>query len=282
MIFCKGISSLNRVLNSPEFKNKSIGFVPTMGALHAGHLSLVHAAKAENDFVVCSIFVNPTQFNNPEDLKLYPRTLEQDAALLAEVDCDVLFAPTAIEMYPNGLIKESANDYGNFIHVLEGSHRPGHFDGVVTIVRRLFELVNPSNVYFGQKDFQQCLVVQELLKRMNSSIRFHRCPVVREPDGLAMSSRNVRLNSEERHAALLLSKALFHVGNNWNKDGWIQCVQEAKALIESNSLLTLEYLVVCETESLEELREFQNEAVCLVAATCGSTRLIDNVIVSKG
>ncbi|MCA0425836.1 MAG: pantoate--beta-alanine ligase [Bacteroidetes bacterium] len=280
MIFCKGISSLNTVLNSKEFRNKSLGFVPTMGALHQGHLSLIRKAKAENDFVVCSIFVNPTQFNNPEDLKLYPRTLDKDAMLLAAENCDILFAPEADEMYPDGLKKESADDYGYFIHVLEGAHRPGHFDGVVTIVRRLFELVNPNKVYFGQKDYQQCLVVRELINRMNANLSFVMCPVVREEDGLAMSSRNVRLSEAERKASLVLSQALFQLSNSWEENSWVDALQASRDLIQKNPLVKLDYLVVCDPNSLKELDSFQPNAIALVAALCGSTRLIDNVIMS--
>ncbi len=251
-----------------------------MGALHEGHLSLIRKAKLENDFVVCSIFVNPTQFNNSSDLKAYPRTIEADMKLLAAENCDLLFFPSVEEMYPESLNKESANDYGNFIHVLEGKHRPGHFDGVVTIVNKLFSLVKPNQVYFGQKDYQQCLVVKELIRRNHSQIIFHQCEVVREPDGLAMSSRNVRLSAIERESALKLSKALFHIQNNWNEKTWRIEMQSAIEMILAEELLELEYFEIADKDSLEKLSDFSSSAVCLVAVNCGVTRLIDNVLLA--
>ncbi|MFY8021123.1 MAG: pantoate--beta-alanine ligase [Bacteroidia bacterium] len=280
MIFSQTISSLKGVLDSQNLQNSKIGFVPTMGALHEGHLSLIRKAKEENDFVVCSIFVNPTQFNNANDLKAYPRTLETDMKLLAEQECDLLFFPSVHEMYPDSLQKESADDYGNFIHVLEGKHRPGHFDGVVTIVNKLFNLVQPNQVYFGQKDYQQCLVVKELIKRNHPNIIFHQCQVVREADGLAMSSRNIRLNEQERSAALLLSKALFQLQSSWNESSWLAAKQKSIEMIQLEPLLELEYFEIADRTSLETLQDFKKEAVCLVAVNCGSTRLIDNVLLA--
>lgn len=249
-----------------------------MGALHEGHLSLIRKAKLENDFVVCSIFVNPTQFNNHNDLKAYPRTIESDMKLLAEVSCDLLFFPSIDEMYPDSLQKESADDYGNFIHVLEGGHRPGHFDGVVTIVNKLFTLVQPNQVYFGQKDYQQCLVVQELIKRNHPNIIFHRCEVVREQGGLAMSSRNTRLNDFERNAAFVLSKSLFYLQQNWNENSWINAKESAIEMIKEERLINIEYFEIADQNSLETLIKFKEKAVCLLAVNCGSTRLIDNVL----
>lgn len=278
MIFSQTISSLQGVLASQNLQNSSIGFVPTMGALHEGHLSLIRKAKLENDFVVCSIFVNPTQFNNSSDLKAYPRTIEADMKLLAAENCDLLFFPGVEEMYPDSLQKESADDYGHFIHVLEGKHRPGHFDGVVTIVNKLFSLVKPNQVYFGQKDYQQCLVVKELIRRNYPKIIFHQCEVVRESDGLAMSSRNVRLSESERKSALQLSKALFFIQQNWNVKSWQVNQQKAIEMILADGLLELEYFEIADMESLEKLGEFSSNAVCLVAVNCGATRLIDNVL----
>lgn len=251
-----------------------------MGALHEGHLSLIRKAKLENDFVVCSIFVNPTQFNNPNDLKAYPRTIESDMKLLASENCDLLFFPSVEEMYPESLQKESADSYGHFIHVLEGKHRPGHFDGVITIVNKLFSLVKPNQVYFGQKDYQQCLVVKELIRRNHPKIIFHQCEVVREPDGLAMSSRNVRLSESERESALQLSKALFYIQQNWNENSWQEERQKAIDMILANGLLELEYFEIADKDSLEKLSDFSHQAVCLVAVNCGAIRLIDNVLLA--
>ena len=280
MIFSQTISSLQGVLASQNLQNSSIGFVPTMGALHEGHLSLIRKAKLENDFVVCSIFVNPTQFNNSSDLKAYPRTIEADMKLLAAENCDLLFFPSVEEMYPDSLQKESADDYGHFIHVLEGKHRPGHFDGVVTIVNKLFSLVKPNQVYFGQKDYQQCLVVKELIRRNHPNIIFHKCEVVREQDGLAMSSRNVRLSESERISALQLSRALFYIQQNWNANSWKLNYQKAIEMILADELLELEYFEIADKESLQELNDFSSNAVCLVAVNCGATRLIDNVLLA--
>jgi pantoate--beta-alanine ligase len=280
VIFSQTISSLQGVLASQNLQNSSIGFVPTMGALHDGHLSLIRKAKLENDFVVCSIFVNPTQFNNSSDLKAYPRTIEADMKLLASENCDLLFFPAVEEMYPNSLKKESADDYGHFIHVLEGKHRPGHFDGVVTIVNKLFSLVNPNQVYFGQKDYQQCLVVKELIRRNHPQIIFHQCEVVREADGLAMSSRNVRLSESGRISALKLSKALFHLQQNWKSNSWKLEHQKAIEMILADGRLELEYFEIADKNTLEKLSDFSHDAVCLVAANCGATRLIDNVLLA--
>lgn len=273
----KSILSVQTYLKAKRAQNLRIGFVPTMGALHAGHLSLIKIALQKCDIVVCSIFVNPTQFNNSEDLKLYPRPIENDIKLLAQVGCHVLFHPTTDEMYAGGLIKNSAADYGHFIEVLEGAHRPGHFDGVITIVQHLFEIIEPNEVFFGQKDYQQCLVVKMLIKRSFSSLHFNQCPIEREQDGLAMSSRNIRLNATERLAARDLNQALLHIKNNWYVDKWQQAIAEATAIIHQNPLLKLDYLSISDIETLSELSSFKVPAIALIAVNCGNTRLIDNL-----
>jgi len=187
-------ADLSAYISGQKAKKLRIGFVPTMGALHKGHISLLENAKQICDIVVCSIFVNPTQFNQSKDLETYPRNLGKDIRLLLEDSCDVLFHPNVEGIYGDDLSKDDTGDYGTFINLLEGESRPGHFDGVVTVVRKLFEIVSPDEVYFGQKDYQQCLVVTTLINRKFPNIHFNLCPIAREESGLAMSSRNVRLN----------------------------------------------------------------------------------------
>jgi pantoate--beta-alanine ligase len=273
----KKVVDLNHYLNSLR-PNNSIGFVPTMGALHNGHLSLIKEAKKNNPIVVCSIFVNPTQFNNPNDLKTYPKTIEADLLKLLEVDCDIVFLPDESEIYSDQGSNIDFTEYGNLIKVLEAEHRPGHFNGVIDVVTRLFKIVEPNQVYFGQKDFQQCMVVKKLIEVNQLNIIFNICPSIREKDGIAMSSRNVKLNSLEREAATLLSKALFYIKDNITENfGTVK--EGALNLLSSNNLIELEYLKVCEPSSLEEINTFKNTAVVLIAAKIGSTRLIDNITI---
>jgi len=191
--------------------------VPTMGALHQGHLSLIAAAKENTDLVVCSIFVNPTQFNDPADFEKYPVTIDQDITLLTAAGNDVLFLPSVQEMYPNGLAPERHYDFGQLETVLEGAHRPGHFQGVGQIVHKLLGLVNPDKLFMGQKDFQQCLVINRLIKTLHLPVELVICPTLRETDGLAMSSRNLRLNTAERQNALHISRALYGIKENLTK-----------------------------------------------------------------
>ncbi len=277
MILFQKSKDLQAFIEKKKTENLQIGFVPTMGALHQGHLSLIRAAKQDCDLVVCSIFVNPTQFNQISDLENYPRPIENDIKLLIEAQCDVLFHPDVNELYGGNFAKDSSEDYGPFVHVLEGESRPGHFDGVVTIVNKLFSICKPHQVYFGQKDYQQCLVVKTLIAREFPAIQFHLCPIEREADGLAMSSRNIRLNSQERDIANQLYKALELVQNNWNKDKWHDALKQAKE-VYLGAPFKLEYFCVCDQESLEELTEFKADAVVLAAAKLGNTRLIDNLL----
>jgi pantoate--beta-alanine ligase len=269
--------ALEGLINAKKAQNLSIGFVPTMGALHLGHISLIEEAKANTDFVVCSIFVNPTQFNNPDDLANYPRTLEADLLLLTAVGCDVLFHPEVSKIYQSQELKLSAADYGNFIHVLEGAKRPGHFDGVITILTKLFKMVHPNQVYFGQKDYQQCMVVETLIARDFPNIKFNRCAIVREADGLAMSSRNARLTKEERAIAPQIFKTLQSLSQQWQALTWEAALNEARNSL-SNLPFELEYLEVCDPNTLDTLQDYSAYAVVLVAVNLGSTRLIDNHI----
>ncbi len=281
MILFQQSNALRGFLESQKAQNKRIGFVPTMGALHAGHISLITQAKANCDIVVCSIFVNPTQFTQASDLETYPRPISKDIELLEAHACDVLFHPSVEEMYGSDLSKDNSNDYGSFVHVLEGASRPGHFDGVVTVVKKLFELVRPDEVFFGQKDYQQCLVVQTLINRSFNTIKFNLCVIAREADGLAMSSRNIRLSEAERILAPQLYLALKKAKQLWTVETWKTASNEALKEIDSNAF-TVEYLKICDQNTLEELSHFQNSAVVvLVAVQIGKTRLIDNILIDK-
>lgn len=259
-------------------EGKSIGFVPTMGALHEGHLMLIKRAALENDFVVVSIFVNPIQFNNPEDLAKYPRTLESDLKKLEGTGCRLVFAPSVDEMYPEPDLTEF--DFGLLEKVMEGKFRPGHFKGVAIVVKKLFEIVTPNKAYFGEKDFQQLAIIKKMVSMFQIPVEIIPCPIVREADGLAMSSRNARLTSEERLEAPVIFKALSGVKENYSwfiPDGIKQLV---RGEIQESSYFRVEYVDVVDTETLQPFEDWQDveHAVVCVAAFIGSVRLIDNII----
>ena len=258
---------------------KTIGFVPTMGALHLGHISLIEESKKHCDISICSIFVNPTQFNNASDLENYPRLIENDMKLLLENGCDVLFHPSVEQMYPNGLQKNE-EDYGQVLKVFEGLHRPGHFDGVLTVVARLFDIVKPHKSFFGQKDYQQCIVVAELIKRKFPEIELHVCPILRENSGLAMSSRNLRLNDIEKSDALLINKALQYIQSGFGQKDLAILIEEAKQIINESKLLSIEYLDVANAINLEPIKNSNTKAIALAAVHCGPVRLIDNILLN--
>lgn len=277
MLVFTQIGPLKAYLSSQK-PSHSIGFVPTMGALHSGHLSLVKLSKRANDITVASIFVNPTQFNNPNDLAHYPRTLPLDMILLEQVGCDVLFCPQTDEVYePNEPIEKY--NWGAITHSLEGAHRPGHFDGVITIVRKLFTWVGPTRAYFGKKDYQQCAVIQELVNKFHLPIALEFGETLREPDGLAMSSRNARLSVDERQLAVQVSKALFDAKANHQ-----QLVSEAQQSIatffEGEPLFRLEYIAIVDKDHLTPLAPNKptTGSVALIAVWCGNVRLIDSMI----
>jgi pantoate--beta-alanine ligase len=273
------ISSLQEFLKEVRKEGHSVGFVPTMGALHTGHLSLIEASKKQNDLTVCSIFVNPTQFNNAHDLSVYPRTLETDCQMLDSVGCDLVFAPSAEEMYPQ--LPNIKFDFGDLERVMEGQFRPGHFNGVGIVVSKLFNIVQPDNAYFGQKDLQQCAVVNRLVKDLSFSLKLNICPTQREMDGLAMSSRNRNLSSEQRadapHIYKVLQKAVELLKENKSSSAVKTFVEQYfKAL----SNFELEYFEISDFETLQPINELQTGKTALcIAAFMGKTRLIDNVIV---
>ena len=255
---------------------QTLGFVPTMGALHSGHVSLIKKSTEENDYTLISIFVNPKQFNNSEDLKQYPRTLDADLMLLEGLTNCVVFAPDEAELYPinDGFIPMELGSIGR---VLEGAFRPGHFEGVVHVVHNLFRLVEANQAYFGQKDFQQLAIIRLLTKHFGFQTRIIACPTVRESNGLAMSSRNVRLSEKERQDALIIIETLRLVEASKSKHSIQEILVTARSLFEQGSL-SLEYLSIVDPETLNELTEWQEKQICCIAAHCGSVRLIDNLL----
>lgn len=255
---------------------KQVGFVPTMGALHQGHLSLVEKASQENDVVLISIFVNPKQFNQSADLQAYPRMLEADMALLNPFQNVCVFAPDEAEMYPVDLDFEPM-PLGRIGQLLEGAHRPGHFEGVVHVVHHLFALISPQRAYFGQKDFQQLAIIRQLNAFYQFGIEIIGCQTIREQDGLAMSSRNLRLTPEDRPKALAIFSALSHVKDQMHLKELQQVKAKAVQIIE-NAGLQLEYLDIVDPITLESCKSWQISQVCCIAAFCADVRLIDNML----
>ena len=271
-------NSLSLTLNELRNEGKSIGFVPTMGALHNGHISLVKKAKQENDVVIISIFVNPTQFNNKSDLAKYPRIPEKDIPMLEAAGGDILFMPEVEEMYPEGAVSSTTSlPLGSLGEVMEGKHRPGHFDGVITIVRKLFLAVGECTAYFGQKDFQQLAVVRFLVKHDQLPVNIISCPIVREPDGLAMSSRNMRLTPEQRRSALVLSRALVAVEREWQRKSIDELHELVTAVMNMEPAVKLEYFEIVDRDTLLPVTEKKNAVAC-IAAYVGEVRLIDNTL----
>ena len=259
-------------------ENLSIGFVPTMGALHEGHLSLIAKAKTLCDVVICSIFVNPTQFNDPKDLLLYPRTEEADIALLKSAGCDVVFIPAVSAIYPEGQ-KVRNYDFGTLTSEWEGRFRPGHFNGVITVVKRLFEIVLPHKSFFGKKDFQQFSVIREWVIRGEIGVEIVGCDTIRAYDGLALSSRNKRLSAEQATMATAFSKALLFIQENKQNNNVKTLLDKATELYIEKEQIELQYFTVANSETLEPL-ELINEAkhqVALIAGFIGGVRLIDEL-----
>jgi pantoate--beta-alanine ligase len=256
----------------------SVGFVPTMGYLHDGHLALVKQARDDNSVVIASIFVNPTQFGPTEDFKTYPRDIEHDLAMLRKERTDIVFMPSAEEMYPEGF--NSWVEVEKVTNRLEGSCRPGHFKGVTTIVAKLFNIVEPTRAYFGQKDAQQALVIKKMVADLNMNLEVIVAPTVRESDGLAMSSRNVNLNPQERQAATVLFKSLTLARNLWGKgEKNAETIhQEMTSVISKEPLAKIEYVSIADAQTLEELSKIDRPALASLAVKIGKTRLIDNML----
>jgi pantoate--beta-alanine ligase len=272
--------ALRSWLDWQRTQGQTVGFVPTMGALHNGHAELVRKARAENDIVAVSIFVNPTQFNDQKDLLHYPRTLEADSLLLADAGCDIVFVPEVAEMYPSGLEEQPLPvELNGLDTVMEGAHRPGHFAGVMQVVNKLFDAAGPCNAYFGQKDFQQLAIVRRMTSALNLPVTIVSCPIVREADGLAMSSRNRRLKSEERLIAPKLYQALQLALSLWPEKTASEVEKQVSEFIAAEPMFELEYVQVVDTETLQPIAPGQKKnAVACIAARLGVIRLIDNAV----
>lgn len=279
MIIFRKASALSEYLLGINKKRTTIGFVPTMGALHMGHISLIHAAKSRNELVVCSIFVNPVQFNNSEDFAKYPVTTNQDIELLENAGCNVLFLPEGKEVYPPNYI-DTVYDIGPLEDLLEGAHRPGHFQGVCKVVDRLLNIVDPGALYLGQKDFQQCLVIKKLLQITGRETALHIIPTKREISGLAMSSRNLRLNEVQQKKASLISEALIFIKENLHKKSLHQLQAEAKQKLEDAGFI-VDYVSIANTDSLKPSIDSNDSLVALIAATLDGVRLIDNEVLNS-
>lgn len=272
------ISEVKDLLMQVRSQNKTVGFVPTMGALHEGHLSLLKRSQEKCDLSIVSIFVNPTQFNDPNDFLKYPKLLEKDIELLEDKNCDILFCPDVDEMYPNGLEERLNFPLGFLEEVLEGEKRKGHYQGVVTILNAFFNTIQPDFVFMGQKDFQQVMVVRAFTKVLFPNIQIISCPTERDSDGLAKSSRNLRLSADERQIALRLSQSLFFIKNNINQNNPSKIIEQAKKIYLEHPNIQLEYLEMRDSNTLEPLTYEtwpKNNAVLLIAAFVGSIRLID-------
>ncbi len=255
---------------------RSIGLVPTMGALHEGHLTLVRRSVAENASTVVSVFVNPTQFNNLSDLEKYPRDLNRDAQLLSSVGCDLVFAPQVDELYtPEELNVPFQYDFEGLDQVMEGRFRPGHFNGVVQVVSKLFRLTAPHKAYFGQKDFQQLAIIRHMTRTMGFDIEIVECPIVREPSGLAMSSRNERLTVHQREIAASISKVLFECRTFVPEKSPSEVVARVETLIGSIEGLRLEYFEIANSTTLQTAKSWEEPTVGCIAVFCGDVRLID-------
>lgn len=267
---------LRRLLDAYRVLSRTIGLVPTMGALHAGHVSLIKRAMAENEIVVVSDFVNPTQFNNPNDFKTYPRDLFSDAKLVESIGATLFFTPSEQEMYPTPDTRTFS--FGNLDKVLEGAYRPGHFNGVAQIVSKLFELVQPTRAYFGEKDFQQLVIIKELVKQLRMRIEIVPCPIVREADGLAMSSRNQLLSSECRRDAPVIYEAISNLKRDLLYEHYGVIKDKAIAKIEARGSLKVEYLDIVSAFTLNQIYSYiPNGTRILTAVQAGAVRLIDNV-----
>jgi pantoate--beta-alanine ligase len=278
MILFKKAADLTHWLKQQQAAGLTIGFVPTLGALHQGHISLIDISRSSTALTVCSIFINPTQFNDPADFAKYPVTLEKDIALLEKAGTDALFLPDVSTIYPGGTSKLEKYDLGPLESLLEGKYRPGHFQGVCQVMYRLLDIVRPDDLFMGSKDYQQCMVVQRLLAIMGLPATLHRCPILREPDGLAMSSRNTRLDPTQRANSPAIYHALQGIKAGWSAGIPIaQLITTATALLEA-AAFRVDYVSICDATTLQPLSDPAGaEAIALIAAFQGEVRLIDNM-----
>lgn len=275
LVFDK-IRDVREYLGQKRKEGAGVGFVPTMGALHEGHLSLIGISRSQTDLTVCSIFVNPTQFNNQADLTKYPRTPEKDMDMLRSAGCDVLYMPDVADVYPEQ--DKRSFDFGYLDTILEGAHRPGHFNGVGQVVSILLEAIQPDKAFFGSKDYQQVMVVKELARQLQLPVEIVACPILREADGLAMSSRNVRLNEEERQVAALIPQMMQEAIRIVKRNDIVAAKTYIAREVGKQALMKLDYYEVCDANTLKLLGHYvpSQPAVSLIAVFVGHVRLIDN------
>jgi pantoate--beta-alanine ligase len=281
VLIFKKIQELQAFLAPIRLKKQSVGFVPTMGALHLGHVSLLKASKKACDITICSIFVNPTQFNDQNDLKRYPKTPEKDIELLQSINCDAVLMPSVEEMYPSK--DERIFDFGYLDKILEGDHRPGHFNGVALVVSKFFDIIKPDKAFFGSKDYQQVMVVKALTAKLNFNVEIVVCPTLREIDGLAMSSRNILLNAKEREVARIIPQLMNEVLPLKQKGLKIAEIKEhVVSELNKRGNYELDYFSICDAESLKEINNFSEakHQIALIACYIGKIRLIDNLLLS--
>jgi pantoate--beta-alanine ligase len=282
MILFKKANDLSNYLDELPKENKTIGFVPTMGALHRGHLSLIEAGKLKNDILVCSIFVNPTQFNDKKDFEKYPITIEQDIYQLEKAGCDVLFLPSVNEIYPDENSTKAHYELGYLETVLEGKYRPGHFQGVCMVVNRLLNIVKPDDLYLGQKDYQQCMVISKLIELTGMNhIKINICPTLREDDGLAMSSRNMRLSDEERKKSNLIFQTLQFIRSNI-REGNLEEIKDLACTMLLKEGFKIDYVEIANSNTLQPVEQWNgsDKMVALIAAFLNEVRLIDNMLLN--
>lgn len=282
MIIYKSAQELHLYLQKKKITDKQIGFVPTMGALHEGHLSLIQVCKSNVDITVCSIFVNPTQFNDKKDFEKYPITIEQDILMLEKAGCDILLLPSFQEIYPNDADTEKKYDLGFIETVFEGTHRPGHFNGVCMVVERLLNIVTPHQIFLGQKDYQQCLVIKKLIEMMKADIRIKICSTEREANGLAMSSRNRRLSETQLQQASCIFTSFQNIKKNITPQNLTELIDEAKKILLINGFEKIDYLNLANADTLEPIEHWNGKTpiVILVAAFINDVRLIDNMLLT--
>ena len=283
MVIFKSIIDLKEFLSNKKKTNK-IGFIPTMGALHNGHLQLVKESKGQDLLTVVSVFVNPTQFNDIEDFNKYPNTLDTDTEKLLSVDCDVLFCPSVNEMYPNGLEENKMYEIGDVDKVLEGAFRPGHFNGVCQIVDKLLRIVAPDQLFMGQKDYQQCMVIQAMLDRyyQDMPIQLNVVPIVRDENGLALSSRNVRLSESAKNNALTIYQQMHWIKENITHFSIPQLVEKASEALLSKGFTNIDYVAIADAKTLQPITSYHadTKTVVLIAAFIDGVRLIDNMSIN--
>lgn len=283
MILFKKTVDLRKWIDNQQITGKKIGFVPTMGALHEGHISLIETSKAQNQITICSIFVNPAQFNDPKDFEKYPVTIEKDILLLEESGCNVLFLPSVAEIYPEGFVSKKHFDLEFIETVLDGKYRPGHFQGVCMVVERLLKIVLPDQLYLGQKDYQQCMVIKKLIEiiGLTDKINLVICPTLREPNGLAMSSRNMRLSKDEKETATIIFKTLNYIKANTEKIAPPSLKLSAQKMLEAAGLKP-DYVEIADATNLAQVEEWNpnQKMVTLIAAFINEVRLIDNILLN--